>query len=191
MKDLPVKDRAEVLEEYTKLLFVRHPLERILSAFRNKFEGTAATSIQFQKSYGRQIINRFRKKVDGRLINSLDGVTFEEFIKYLMEPAASLQFNHWQSYQEHWEPINGLCNPCSVNYDFIGLFENLVEESNIILKKFSKGIQYPETSRVETASTTNHMTSYYLPLAPEQIKGLEKVFAMDFLLFNYTLKGNE
>lgn len=141
----------------------------------------------FQDGYGRGIIKRFRN-----IAKPLSGsdVTFEEFIRYLLEPETSLLFNDRQSYQEHWEPITGICSPCTVNYDYVGIFEKLVEESNFILKKFSKGIEYPESRRIQSAFTSAYMGSYYWKLPTELIKGLQKVFEMDFLLFNYTMDEN-
>ena len=41
-----------MLSNYTKFLFVRHPLERLLSAYRNKFVENLAINARFHTIYG-------------------------------------------------------------------------------------------------------------------------------------------
>lgn len=44
------EDREGILENYTKLIFVRHPFERVLSAYRNKLEDESPSAAYFQVS---------------------------------------------------------------------------------------------------------------------------------------------
>ncbi len=41
-----------VLANYTKFLFVRHPMERFLSAYRNKFADNMTVNARFRAQYG-------------------------------------------------------------------------------------------------------------------------------------------
>ena len=65
----PVTTMAELQQiqaDYFSFLTVRHPLERILSAYRDKFFSLSEVSAErkkaakFYKLYGRKIISQFR-----------------------------------------------------------------------------------------------------------------------------------
>ena len=38
------------------------------------------------------------------------------------------------THDHHYEHFHRLCRPCSIQYDYIGRFENLPEEANTLLK---------------------------------------------------------
>lgn len=44
------------LATYSKLIVVRHPFERLLSAYRNKFESKHNSSAYFQDRFGKRIV---------------------------------------------------------------------------------------------------------------------------------------
>lgn len=52
------KNAEEKLQTYKKFMFVRHPFERALSAFRNKVEGSNG-NIEFKTS-ARKIKEKYR-----------------------------------------------------------------------------------------------------------------------------------
>ncbi len=62
------------IRNYYKFMFVRNPMERLLSAYRNKF-GEVALS-QYKDRYASRIIKRYRGEWDGKSNN----ITLEEFI---------------------------------------------------------------------------------------------------------------
>lgn len=48
-------------EQFVSFLIVRHPLERLLSAYRDKIQHAVSGSVHFK--LGRNIIRKYRKKV--------------------------------------------------------------------------------------------------------------------------------
>ena len=63
-------------------MFVRHPVERVLSAYRDKFTTTMSGGQRFQKLYGRDIIKRFRKNPSMPSLKKGNDVKFDEFVQY-------------------------------------------------------------------------------------------------------------
>ena len=125
LEDLPPLAIKRKLKEYHKFMFVREPLARLLSAYKDKF---MLNNTSFHKSYGRKIVKKVRKNAHAN--SKGDDVTLKEFLQYIAE-------SHVEDMNEHWMPFYELCQPCVVSYDFIGSFENLEADANQVLKKLN------------------------------------------------------
>ncbi|KAL1110389.1 hypothetical protein AAG570_007920 [Ranatra chinensis] len=167
------------LRTYTKFLFVRHPFERLLSAYRNKLERNHIRSKYFQNRFGRYIIKRHRIKPTNISLENGDDVTFEEFSAYLTTSIISM-------YNEHWKPINSLCEPCLINYDFIGKYETLSSDSNFLLRNIGvNNIKFPFTFK--SSNTSRDLKNYFSTLSTSRVKQLYDIYEQDFKLFSYNL----
>ncbi|KAK8378823.1 hypothetical protein O3P69_009503 [Scylla paramamosain] len=106
------------LRTYTKFLFVRHPMERLVSAFRNKLASNSSSATDFRRRFGATILKVRRGVGAFRNISKADkGLTFAEFVYYLIERSYT---GGLQSLNEHWAPYFDLCHPCTIRYDNIG-----------------------------------------------------------------------
>ena len=98
------------LETYTKFMFVRDPLVRALSAFRNKFEKNYKSSAYFKSRFGVKMQQLYRtENMDPPVSPTGNGTTFSEFVNFIVTTRQRKDV-----FNEHWEPAVNLCQPCLV-----------------------------------------------------------------------------
>ncbi|XP_066144298.1 carbohydrate sulfotransferase 11-like isoform X2 [Euwallacea fornicatus] len=178
LSELPKNKIKNILNEYTLFLIVRHPFERLLSAYRNKFEDNITSSRYFQTRYGKHIIKKYRPTATIADQNSGDSVSFTEFVTYLL--------NEGVDTNEHWTPIYDLCLPCSLNYTFIGHYETLSQDAKTILDMVgAPPVIFPLT---RVGHTRDKLREYFQQLSIFTIEHLYKSYLPDFKLFGYGLE---
>lgn len=175
LEDLPPLAVKRTLREYYKFMFVRDPLSRLESAYKDKF---VRNNTSFHKSYGRKIIKHVRKNAP---VNAKgDDVSLKEFLQYVSESRV-------EDMNEHWMPLFELCQPCAVSYDFIGSVENLESDATEVLRELhvEEQVSFPkQQSWYQTTGKGHHD----LNLADVPSKLLQKVvskYAKDYGLFSY------
>ena len=115
------EERLRPAKTYFKFLFVREPLHRLLSAYKDKFMRRNRTS---SKNARKQIVKAYRPQDYKPSYNDID-ITFAEFIQYFSNDVPQNQ--HWRQYEK-------LCHRCVINYDFIGHLETLENDAPLLLK---------------------------------------------------------
>ncbi|NXB10631.1 CHST8 sulfotransferase, partial [Cnemophilus loriae] len=169
--------RKEFLSNYTKVMFTRHPLERLVSAYRDKL---LHSEPHYSITVANEIRAMFRKNK-----SSPEKVSFQEFVSFIIaKPPHTLD--------SHWKPMFLLCDPCNIHYDIVGKYETLALDSEHVLKVIGapESLQYPSLKRYSSEKRTDSdITLEYLrQLTSEQIEKIKKLYEMDFFLFNYTMK---
>lgn len=180
---------SQRLRDYFKFVFVREPLERILSAYKNKFFTKTLSADYFKWKFGRKIIARYRRPLSRIPANNTgEGVTFEEFASYLVDDKQRIKMN------EHWEEYNKMCHPCLIDYDFVGHLERIDEDSQYVLDLNALSDRIKVPSRRESLysyrKTNSYMKEYYSQLKPETISRLYQKYKADYLIFNYTIPAD-
>ncbi|KAJ8277096.1 hypothetical protein GJAV_G00071430 [Gymnothorax javanicus] len=175
LADLKPEEIRYRLKHYFKFLFVRDPMERLLSAYRNKFGEIEA----YQRKYGAEIVRRYRKN-PGKATG--DDVTFVEFVRYLLDEDV-------ERMNEHWMPVYNLCQPCAVTYDFIGSYERLQEDARYVLQRVEAPptLQFPERQSWYNPVTPQTLQYYLCSLPPRLLSELLPKYILDFTLFGYSL----
>ncbi|XP_034041693.1 carbohydrate sulfotransferase 8-like isoform X2 [Thalassophryne amazonica] len=170
------------LETYTKLIFAREPLERLVSAYRDKFENP---NNYYHSLFGKPIISKYRANASSAALSTGNGVTFQEFVQYLLDVHRPVGMDI------HWEPANQLCNPCLLDYDFIGKFENMEEESNFFLRRAGapRNLTLPSfKDRNPSAERTSMQITqkYFSQISAWERQRIYDFYYMDYLMFNYS-----
>lgn len=170
------------LNTYTKTIFVRDPLERLVSAFRDKFEHPNS---YYHPVFGKAIIKKYRHNADEEALKTGSGVKFKEFIQYLLDSHRPVGMDI------HWEQVSKLCYPCLINYDFIGKFETLEEDANYFLQlvgapaelKFPK---FKDRHSSDERTSAEVVRQYLKELSKEERQLTYDFYYLDYLMFNYT-----
>ncbi|NXU48430.1 CHSTE sulfotransferase, partial [Turnix velox] len=173
--DLRPEEITYRLDNYFKFLFVRDPMERLLSAYRNKFGEIK----EYQQKYGVEIARRYRKNGGN---SAGDDVTFSEFLRYLLDEEV-------ERMNEHWMPIYNLCQPCAVRYDFIGSYERLKADADHVLHRVRSPpyIRFPERQPWYKPVTKETLHYYLCNTQRRLIKDILPKYILDFSLFAYPL----
>ena len=178
-----------------RFLVVRHPLERLLSAFRDKIEahGSRPGSPYWRKAVRMVRLHRRRDVTAGPVTAAeLSGplpppqspqLTFPEFLRSVARQDVG---------DEHWKPYFAQCTPCNVDYDLIGKFETLEEDNAFIadqlsINDHSEHLLPQLGNRNRRGPTGDKARQYFSQVTHSEIMQVYKTFRMDFVMFNYTI----
>ena len=123
----------KIFEESVTFMFVRHPFERLVSAYRDKFELGAKNNWMY-KMYAADILNITEKSMDKtekylntiyRKVVNLARPTFPQFVSYLL-------LTEIEDYNDHWIPYWLQCHACGQKFDVVGKFETIKEDTEHI-----------------------------------------------------------
>ena len=176
--DFPPLAAKRKLQEYYKFMFVREPLARLLSAYKDKF---LLNNTVFHKSYGINIIKRVR--TNAATNPKGDDVSLNEFLQYVTESRA-------EDMDGHWMPFYELCQPCAVSYDFVGSFENLESDANQVLKELNvnEQVSFPKQQRYYKSGGKGYVESEkFTDVSPDMLKKILRKYDLDYKLFSYQI----
>lgn len=185
LRRLDTFDRQGILHRlgtYTKMLFVREPFERLVSAFRDKFEHPNS---YYHPVFGKAILARYRANASREALRTGSGVRFPEFVQYLLDVHRPVGMDI------HWDHVSRLCSPCLIDYDFVGKFESLEDDANFFLSliRAPRNLTFPrfKDRHAQEARTTARITrQYFAQLSAPQRQRAYDFYYMDYLMFNYS-----
>ena len=183
LSEFPPVEIRRRLATYTSFMFVRHPLERFVSGYQNKF-GTAALDGYFPRRYADKIKARYgiRNATGGSAApdkHADERVTFEEFARWVSDPHPMAGARN-----EHWAPMVGQCHPCSIPYTVVGKMETLFEDAHHVLRTANvNSIVFPEGFHSKTRSIAGELLG---SLPKNVLRRVLELYVEDFLLFDYS-----
>ena len=199
-------DEHRLPQNLIGFMVVRHPFERLVSAYRDKLE---RMNLFYYEKYGKKIVYRFRDMA----VKTLGEDFFSKSNSYgtLLNvsqddrPNASLP-SFWEFVQsviiklnmdEHWKPIYehcSVCHPIQLHvHPYILKFENLKEEGPAFLRYFGWEHKINKSTKLNVNNYSDMSSAeitqlYFSILSKDEIRKLYSVYEYDFLLFDYTFK---
>ena len=172
------EERARILKTHFKFMFVRQPLERLLSAYVDKIY--VVKDPMFRRMWGRPILKRYRPNATAEAVENCDDITFEEFVRFVVDGG----------WDPHWAKYHRWCRVCAIEYDFIGRFENLQAELPYVFK-WAPGVEEMPNFRKPYVShnTSTKVISYYSQLPRPLLLRLLQLYRSDYEVFGYPYPG--
>ena len=189
---------SDVRDLRNKLLVVRHPMVRLVSAYRDRIEGLKASAriyhriaavLKLERIDG-YLRRKVRKEVEGeRKVERYSKVgvavpSWEEFIRYLVTVDKL-------SYDPHWSLYTDQCSPCLSNFTLIVDLDREGEMQDMLeLTGLAKHLEWEmEMVRNPTkgGSSADVVTDYMGSLDCDLLDDLYQIYWPDFLLFNFTM----
>lgn len=193
-----------------RILTTRHPVERLYSAWHNKFNFSASDSYRYIKLYGNQIKQKYPENKPADMFCS-----FQDFIEYFLDKVEKYenladiyrpedplnsaaqktflnqQFNKiMNSLDFHWTLASFQCLPCNVEYTHIASTDTLHEDSQFILHNIFGDTNYntslleiPDKAKSNIQTILNSKTALLSEINKNRLR---RVLYWDLKLFNYT-----
>ena len=174
-KSLNDSERRSKLRHYFKFMIVRNPLERLVSAFRDKIMKPVSYSVLLTYPHGStqrifddvklEILQKYNSDLYHTWIACGGAfplkVSFTNYLKWVAE-------KEWKGMNEHFLPTIGNCNPCRVRYDFYGNFKTLNADMFHMTEKL--GVDYSFFNSNPIHRNTSDYLEYFYSQVPDNIK---------------------
>ncbi|CAL4173804.1 unnamed protein product, partial [Meganyctiphanes norvegica] len=167
--------------KYIRVMNARHPLDRLVSAYRDKYRDGAGPKGSVFKKYVYQL----------RDSTVLTNITFTEFLQIVVDNKKHGKENH------HWKNYYSTCSACELPYDYIMKVETHTEDLRYIFKmagitEVDVEAQYHATSVNKTTSdhvygSDSSYMSYYEGVDYQLIKDIHYLYKEDYQLFGYEI----
>ena len=87
---------------------------------------------------------------------------------------------------EHYKPMVELCQPCAIEYDYIGNFASLRQDADAILGHLGiNASMFWDRGKHVNTPTSSHIEKYYRSLSPVDYRRLEGRFGDDIAFYNH------
>ena len=177
LSEFPMQEILRRLESYTKFIVVRHPFDRLMSAYKDKF---------IQKHYTK----RYRQTIEEllgheRAPKAGQRISFEDFLQLIIDGYETGKF-----FNKHWASYMDLCHPCLVKYDHILKLETLGTDSRTALSLFlnegETAVSMPHLNdKRPVEEKLSSVTQTFKQLNEPLVQAVMAIYAADFKLFGY------
>ncbi|XP_027228906.2 carbohydrate sulfotransferase 8 [Penaeus vannamei] len=195
----------KAMQNSTKVMTVRHPLERLVSAFRDKFlDGKAVQKAQSDghlRYFWKPAMKALKK---GRTAEGKLQITFREFLQYVVREQRS------SAGDPHWMRLYRMCSVCGIDFPFVMRLETYAEDLAFLVRNLgieevdpmerrhalrpdnAKSLLRPndaskplEIDTEPAISIKNSTLKYYLDVPPELLASVLDIYKVDLEMFRY------
>lgn len=188
-KNLTDFKRIGKIRDYFKFTILRHPLERLVSGFRNKIEPPLVREGGKFNLIKQDILKKYRNRAYQVWLIADDSyqiaIQFSEFVNYFIQSDKNV-------INPHFKPFINTCHPCSIRYDFYGNFHNYGSDVQSVVDMFGLSFTWYRNKSLHSTSkdTRTLAKTYYDQLSHDQKLKLLHSFKED-LDFYYNLYPDE
>ncbi|XP_013378853.1 carbohydrate sulfotransferase 11-like isoform X2 [Lingula anatina] len=189
------------LKNYLKFFVLRHPADRLVSAYRSKIEvwwpgkpralATVGnyvrkhyqnlpeiypTDVPFNDSELVRYIEEKNKTGEELWRNShVSNVTFRDFIRYIGD--------HPVTTDKHWTPASRLCHPCFIDYDVVAYAETLTTDAANILQLIEADttLKFPDSNR-QPCPQCLRTSKMFEPVSEEEMSRIREIYELDWAM---------
>jgi len=184
-----VAKKRKMFKKAIKFIVVRHPFNRLLSAYRDKIEMYEAQPFRpYFQAIGQYIIYKYRPK---NAYITQNTPTFSEFVDYVIDTTHSYTTRkEWDDEVVCWAPFWVQCSPCINDFQVILKLETMHEDEQFLahianLKEIQNVHEWRNSKRKPSSVV---VPDYFTNLTKEQVQKLYECYKLDFDLFDYDIK---
>ncbi|XP_018017876.1 carbohydrate sulfotransferase 8 [Hyalella azteca] len=169
------EEKLQQLTSFTKILTVRHPFGRLVSAYRNKAE---------------PCINRTGCYARRNNLPLPSKPLFKDFAEYLIDTVkvpVLADAAAYKSFDIHLSPFFLNCEVCDLNYEYIVKMETWDDDLSYLLPKYH--IKYVDKAYGAILNSSDVSFQYFKTLPESLVLKLYEIYKIDFELFGYSLDG--
>ncbi|XP_070000638.1 carbohydrate sulfotransferase 11 [Penaeus vannamei] len=182
------EERDLALKRSARVIIVRHPFTRLLSAYRDKIAKPDPHPQKFKfKELQAHIVAKYRS---GRSADTPPTPTFPEFVQHVIDSTVDLSSAaEWRKNVKCWTPYWVHCSVCHYDYNIIMKLETMEQDEQFLITLSRLNELKNRTSWVHLrgASSTQLAMQYYKELTRHQMFQLYNRYELDFKIFQYDI----
>jgi len=116
-------------------------------------------------------------------------VKFEKFVQYVVQE----ELRERRKLDFHWKPQYEICQPCHINYDFIGHYETIRHDADYVLRQITRysnntDVRFPATDvDSRNRNSREFLWNFYGNISAQNIRHLLKLYKKDYETFGYKI----
>ncbi|XP_042888256.1 carbohydrate sulfotransferase 11-like [Penaeus japonicus] len=181
-------ERDRVMQESVRVIIVRHPFARLLSAYRDKMIKKNPIPVRFKfKELQRYIVSKYR---DNNSSDTSSFPSFAEFVQYVIDSTKEYETpKEWTDNVKCWLPYWVHCSVCSTDYNIIMKLETMKDDERflITLSRLEELKDIASWVHLKGSSSADLAKEYYKDVTRRQMEKLYQRYRPDFDLFQYDI----